>query len=138
MKTNKVYKMLICTLLCLLFSGCTAPKQEQSDVQPSAPVIEETAADESSQGETTMYTYKTQEIRVQNNDLRIYGVAYVPEKNTKMPLVIFSHEPGNDHKSGERYAKRLAEAGYAAYVFDFCGGTVGGNKSDGSNIRCPS
>ena len=133
MKINKVYKILICTLLYLLFSGCTAPKQEQSDVQPSAPVIEETAADESSQGETTMYTYKTQEIRVQNNDLRIYGVAYVPEKNTKMPLVIFSHELGNDHTSGERYAKRLAEAGYAAYVFDFCGGTVGGNKSDGSN-----
>ena len=50
-----------------------------------------------------------------------------------MPLVIFSHELGNDHTSGERYAKRLAEAGYAAYVFDFCGGTVSGNKSDGSN-----
>ena len=26
-----------------------------------------------------------------------------------------------------------AEAGYAAYVFDFRGGTVGGNRSDGSN-----
>ena len=47
--------------------------------------------------------------------------------------MIFSHELGNDHTSGERYAERLAEAGYAAYVFDFCGGTVGGNRSDGSN-----
>ena len=80
-------------------------------------------------------TYTTQEIWVQNGDNRIYGVAYIPalDAGKKVPLVIFSHELGNDHTSGERYAERLAEAGYAAYVFDFCGGTVGGNKSDGSN-----
>ena len=77
--------------------------------------------------------YSTREIWVQNGDHRIYGIAYVPDANGKMPLVIFSHELGNDHTSGERYAERLAEAGYAAYVFDFCGGTVGGNRSDGSN-----
>lgn len=57
----------------------------------------------------------------------------VPDADKKVPLVIFSHELGNDHTSGVRYAERLAEAGYAAYVFDFCGGTVGGNRSDGSN-----
>ena len=78
-------------------------------------------------------TYSTQEIWVQNGPLQIYGIAYVPETDEKAPLVIFSHELGNDHTSGERYAQRLAEAGYAAYVFDFCGGSVGGNKSDGSN-----
>ena len=78
-------------------------------------------------------TYRTQEISVQNNDLSIYGIAYIPDTDEKVPLVIFSHELGNDHTSGERYAERLAEAGYAAYVFDFCGGTVGGNKSSGRN-----
>ena len=78
-------------------------------------------------------TYTTQEIWVQNGTLRIYGVAYVPDAVEKALLVIFSHELGNDHTSGVRYAERLAQAGYAAYVFDFCGGTVGGNKSDGSN-----
>ena len=81
----------------------------------------------------TAQTYSTQEIWVQNDGDKIYGIAYVPDANEKVPLVIFSHELGNDHTSGERYAKRLAEAGYAAYVFDFRGGTVGGNKSDGSN-----
>lgn len=79
------------------------------------------------------YQYATQEIWVQNGDLKIYGIAYVPDSDERVPLVIFSHELGNDHTSGERYAERLAEAGYATYVFDFCGGTVGGNKSDGSN-----
>ena len=77
--------------------------------------------------------YSTRELWVQNGDSKIYGIAYVPDTNEKVPLVIFSHELGNDHTSGERYAERLAEAGYAAYVFDFRGGTVGGNKSDGSN-----
>ena len=80
-----------------------------------------------------MHTYKTQEIWVQNGVFKIYGEAYIPDTGGKVPLVIFSHELGNDHTSGERYAKRLAGSGYAAYVFDFCGGTVGGNKSDGSN-----
>ena len=79
------------------------------------------------------YIYTTQEIWVKNGDMNIYGVAYVPDTDGKVPLVIFSHVLGNDHRSGERYAERLAEAGYAVYVFDFCGGTVGGNKSDGSN-----
>ena len=85
--------------------------------------------------QTTPEVVQTQEIWVQNGDDRIYGVAYVPaaDDGKKVPLVIFSHELGNDHTSGERYAERLAEAGYAAYVFDFRGGTVGGNRSDGSN-----
>ena len=87
------------------------------------------------EGEANMsaHAYSTQELWVQNDGSKIYGIAYVPDTDEKVPLIIFSHELGNDHTSGERYAERLAEAGYAAYVFDFRGGTVGGNKSDGSN-----
>ena len=104
-----------CMAVCLLLAGCQAM-----------------AAGEEESGQMGK-AYDTKEIWVQNGERRIYGVAYVPETEGKVPLVIFSHELGNDHTSGERYAERLAEAGYAAYVFDFCGGTVGGNKSDGSN-----
>ena len=102
-------------VFCLALAGCgSAQAKEQT---------------------TPEVAYATQEIWVQNGDNRIYGVAYVPasEADRKLPLVIFSHELGNDHTSGERYAEKLAEAGYASYVFDFCGGTVGGNRSDGSN-----
>ena len=108
------------------------PEQDTPEVTQQAAEGEETmTADE----QTTPEVVQTQEIWVQNGDDRIYGVAYVPEAEDgkKVPLVIFSHELGNDHTSGERYAERLAEAGYAAYVFDFRGGTVGGNRSDGSN-----
>lgn len=114
------------------------PEQTTSEVVQQAEVAQQAGdAQQAPEGEEAMSTgtYSTQEIWVQNGDKRIYGVAYVPasDAGVKVPLVIFSHELGNDHTSGERYAERLAEAGYAAYVFDFCGGTVGGNKSDGSN-----
>ena len=59
------------------------------------------------------YTYTTEEIWVQNGEHRIYGIAYVPKTDGRVPLVIFSHELGNDHTSGVRYAERLPENGYA-------------------------
>ena len=143
MKKSIIKTVSVCLLSCLLFAGCGASGSgsissaagSETEVQ-----TEEQAVAESEQKETTggvagmtENSYSTREIWVQNGDLNIYGVAYVPEAENKVPLVIFSHELGNDHSSGERYAERLAAAGYAAYVFDFCGGTVGGNKSDGSN-----
>jgi dienelactone hydrolase len=127
-------------VFCFLFTGCRAAEEEGSSTREKSPdtvsVQEENEPSQTSaEGGSDMsaYTYATQEIWVKNNDMNIYGVAYVPDTDRKMPLIIFSHELGNDHTSGERYAERLAEAGYASYVFDFCGGSVGTNKSDGSN-----
>lgn len=79
--------------------------------------------------------FRTEEIWCENNGKNIYGVAYIPQTaKAKLPLVIFSHELGNTHTAGAQYAERLAEAGFAVYTFDFCGGTVGGgNRSDGTN-----
>ena len=136
-------------IFCLVLAGCGSAQAKDSGSEEAAESSEETAEQDTpevtqqeadqqaAEGEEAMSTgtYTTQEIWVQNGDDRIYGIAYVPatEDGKKVPLVIFSHELGNDHTSGERYAERLAEAGYAAYVFDFRGGTVGGNRSDGSN-----
>ena len=82
-------------------------------------------------------SYRTEEQWCRNGDKQIYGVSYIPEGEGKFPLVIFSHELGNNHEAGIRYAERLAENGYAAYVFDFCGGSTAGkvNRSDGSNYE---
>ena len=79
-------------------------------------------------------SYMTREIWCRNGDARIYGVAYIPEGQEKSPLVIFSHELGNSHKTGIPYAERLAEAGYAVYTFDFRGGSVVESRSDGENV----
>ncbi len=128
----------LCAAVCLLLTGCRAADAADRGNDQEEPMTAWSDNEEAAQqpgGDAAMpaYTYSTQEIWVRNDDSRIYGVAYVPNTAGKVPLVIFSHELGNDHTSGVRYAERLAEAGYAAYVFGFCGGTVGGNKSDGSN-----
>ena len=139
MKKLILHTAAIWMALCLLISGCGAADTKDSSSRnepqtaPSGQENPETALQSGGEGTMSEHTYETREIRVQNGEFRIYGIAYVPDTDGKHPLVIFSHELGNDHTSGERYAERLAEAGYAAYVFDFCGGTVGGNKSDGSN-----
>ena len=116
----------------------TSAEQEPPEVtqgQETPEVAQQAAEGEEAEQTTPEVAYATQEIWVQNGDNRIYGVASVPasEADRKLPLVICAHEVGNDHTAVERYAEKLAEAGYAAYVFDFCGGTVGGNRSDGSN-----
>ena len=111
----KVFGRMLLFLLCTcVLSSAVAGYAEQGDVDMS---------------------YRTEEIWCENGSSRIYGVACIPEAEGRLPLVIFSHELGNNHEAGVRYAERLAAQGYAAYVFDFCGGSAGGtqNRSDGSN-----
>ena len=111
----KVFGRVLLFLLCAcVFCSTTAGYAEQGDVDMS---------------------YRTEEIWCENGSSRIYGVACIPETEGRLPLVIFSHELGNNHEAGVRYAECLAAHGYAAYVFDFCGGSAGGtqNRSDGSN-----
>lgn len=80
-------------------------------------------------------TYSVREVWVYNNGQTIYGEAYVPDKEGKFPLVIFSHELGNSHTSGIPYAKKLAENGFAVFTFDFRGGSVEKNQSDGDSTN---
>ena len=44
-----------------------------------------------------MYEYETAEIWCENQGQRIYGIAYTPVTEEKVPLVIFAHELGNTH-----------------------------------------
>ena len=140
MKKELLWIISLAFAFGFLLAGCSrASAEDDSEPIPAESVLSDqpdtVRMQQAPEGETDMsaQTYSTREIWVQNDGSKIYGIAYVPDVNEKVPLVIFSHELGNDHTSGERYAERLAEAGYAAYVFDFRGGTVGGNKSDGSN-----
>ena len=113
----KVFGRMLLFMLCTcVLSGAVAGYAEQGDVD---------------------MPHRAEEIWCENRSSRIYGVAYIPEAKGKLPLVIFSHELGNNHEAGVRYAERLAAHGYAAYVFDFCGGSAGGtqNRSDGSNLE---
>ena len=76
---------------------------------------------------------KTKRFAVKRNNLVIKGEIYIPQSCiAKYQTVIISHEFGLNMLSTQRYAKRFAELGYTAYIYDFCGSGAGisrGRKS---------
>lgn len=52
------------------------------------------------------YAYGQQEIELENQGQKIYGVAYIPEtENEKVPLVICAHGLGGSYQSNAAYAE---------------------------------
>ena len=131
---KRTIAMIICLLLAVLFAGCS----QRAGTNPQNNEKQSETTEEKGTGESTVQTgsYTTQEIKCPNGAYQIYGIAYIPnDGKEKHPLIIFSHELGNSHTSGVGYAERLSQIGYAVYVFDFYGGTVGGNQTGGNNTE---
>lgn len=81
--------------------------------------------------EDTMGKYQIKEILCEREGMSIYGQSYIPgDGNGKYPTVIMGHGFTGTYRDNANYAAYLAENGYAAYVFDFCGGS-NNTKSDG-------
>lgn len=74
--------------------------------------------------------YNVSELSFARDGLTLRGRVYVPQGSGPFPLVIISHGFGETAAETARFAVRFAERGIAAYVFDFCGGSVSG-RSDG-------
>ena len=54
------------------------------------------------------YAYHTKTIWCGHDGKRIFGIAFIPQREGKMPLVIFSHELGYNHETGIPYGQFLA------------------------------
>lgn len=68
-------------------------------------------------------------------DLTIRGIEYKPE-GENLPVAIVSHGFLMWADTVRDYTRQLARRGYAAYCFDFCGGSIPGKgKSDGKNTE---
>lgn len=66
--------------------------------------------------------------------LKIKGLEY-HSNNTKSPAIIFCHEFMTNMTTVKRYAKLCANLGYAAFCFDFCGGSfIGKSKGKTSDM----
>ncbi|MBP5175005.1 MAG: alpha/beta fold hydrolase [Treponema sp.] len=72
----------------------------------------------------------------ERDSLRIQGWMYFPKKagGEKLKPVIISHGFMANHKMCRSYAENFARWGYAAFIFDFCGGCVIG-KSEGKSTE---
>lgn len=64
--------------------------------------------------------------------LTIRGTQYRMEGGRALPVAVVSHGFMATQGTVRRYARLLAELGYAAFCFDFCGGCVIGGRSDGA------
>lgn len=70
----------------------------------------------------------------QRDGLTIRGTEYRPA-GENLPIAIVSHGFMAFQDTVRHYAKLFAELGYAAYCFDFCGGSVIKGKSDGKTTE---
>lgn len=74
----------------------------------------------------------TEECPLERDGQKIYGRLFLPEESdAPLPLILLSHGLGSDHRIMEPYAASFAENGFAAFVFDYIGGSEE-SMSDGS------
>ncbi|HJA28212.1 MAG TPA: alpha/beta hydrolase [Candidatus Olsenella pullicola] len=77
-------------------------------------------------------TYQVRELSFERDGATIYGRLFRPRPTRAgSPLVVISHGFGGALDGTSEYARCLAEAGVASYVFDFRGGSSW-SKRDGS------
>ena len=64
--------------------------------------------------------------------LTLRGTQFLPQGDN-LPIAIVSHGFMSNQRSVRRYARALAQLGYAAFCFDFSGGCAFFGKSDGKS-----
>ncbi len=70
----------------------------------------------------------------QRGNLTIRGTEYRPAGEL-LPAAIVSHGFMANQNTVREYAEFLAELGFVSYCFDFCGGSLGKNESDGETTE---
>ena len=79
----------------------------------------------------TELTVDSVEVWRERDGNRIFGMMYYNSASSKkQPAVILSHSSSLTHEAMKGYASAIAKMGFAAYCFDFCGGSDK-SKSDG-------
>lgn len=79
----------------------------------------------------TELTVDSVEVWSERDGNRIFGMMYYNSTaSEKQPAVILSHSSSLTHEAMKGYASAIAKMGFAAYCFDFCGGSDK-SKSDG-------
>lgn len=123
-------KIVLCTFMAVAI-GLIACSSDDMDVT-TPPENNENAGDADSTDKEVEWPVDSVELWSQRGDNRIFGVMYYnPVTSKKQPAVILSHSASLTHEAMKGYAMAIAKMGYAAYCFDFCGGSDK-SKSDGA------
>ena len=121
-KTVIVLMGSIAVAMC--FAACSS-----DDDNGSMPPENEETTDSVQTG--TELVVDSAEVWSERDGNRIFGMMYYNSASSKkQPAVILSHSSSLTHEAMSGYALAIAKMGYAAYCFDFCGGSDK-SKSDG-------
>ena len=124
-KTVIVLMGFIAVVMC--FAACSS--DDDNGTTPPEITEEEETTDSIQTG--TEIVVDSAEVWSERDGNRIFGMMYHnPATTKKQPAVILSHSSSLTHEAMSGYAKEIAKIGYAAYCFDFCGGSDK-SKSDG-------
>lgn len=124
-KTAIVLMGLIAAAMC--FAACSS--DDDNGTTPPE-ITEEEDTTDSIQTETEIVV-DSAEVCSERDGNRIFGMMYYNSASSrKQPAMILSHSSSLTHEAMSGYALAIAKMGYAAYCFDFCGGSDK-SKSDG-------
>ena len=124
-KTVIVLMGLIAAAMC--FAACSS--DDDNGTTPPEITEEEETTDSIQTG--TEIVVDSAEVWSARDGNRIFGMMYYNSASSrKQPAVILSHSSSLTHEAMSGYALAIAKMGYAAYCFDFCGGSDK-SKSDG-------
>lgn len=135
MKKAIAFILSLITVMSALLCGCSGGTAESSRALNTSETADTGKPFKLDESKT--YKVTSREIWCERDGKRIYGVAYIPDTDKKVPLVIACHGLGTNHEAGASYAEEYAKHGVAGYCFDFCGGSKSTeeNKSDGSSTE---
>lgn len=123
-------KIVLCTFMVVAM-GLAACSSDDNDM-PTPPENTENPGDADSTHTEVKWIVDSVELWSQRDANRIYGLMYYnPVSSKKQPAVILSHSSSLTHEAMMGYASAIAKMGFAAYCFDFCGGSDK-SKSDGT------
>ena len=124
-KTAIVLMGLIAAAMC--FAACSS--DDDNGTTPPEITEEQETTDSIQTG--TEIVVDSAEVWSERDGNRIFGMMYYNSASSrKQPAVILSHSSSLTHEAMSGYALAIAKMGYAAYCFDFCGGSDK-SKSDG-------
>ena len=118
---KKLLAMFLAAAMLSLLAGCGG--QGGTNSTPSTEPTPEAAP------------VRVEEMWLENEGKKIYGKMYLPgEEKDSYPAIILSHGFNSSSVLNEGYAESFAKIGFAAYIFDFCGGSPG-TQSDGETTE---
>lgn len=117
-KTAIVLMGFIAAAMC--FAACSS--DDDNGTTPPEITEEEETTDSIQTG--TEIVVDSAEVWSERDGNRIFGMMYYNSASSrKQPAVILSHSSSLTHEAMSGYALAIAKMGYAAYCFDFCGGS---------------